>query len=51
MGKFALIFSGSVDAAKKCIKDGFNGITYDMDANILINACKDIVMQVKYFIS
>lgn len=46
-GKFALIFSGSADAAKKYIKDGFNGVACSMDINILINAYKDLVSQIK----
>jgi len=46
-GKFVLIYSGSVDSAKKYLKDGFNGVAYSMDLNILINAYKDVIRQIK----
>ncbi|HOR87196.1 MAG TPA: aldolase/citrate lyase family protein, partial [Bacillota bacterium] len=46
-GKYALIFSGSADAAKKYLKDGFDGVAYGLDTNILINAYRDYVKQIK----
>lgn len=46
-GKYALIFSGSVSTARKYLKDGFNGIAYSMDTNILINALSNCVNEIK----
>lgn len=46
-GKFALIYCGTVDAARKYIKDGFDGVAYGMDALVIINAYKDILKQIK----
>jgi len=46
-GKSIFIFSGSVEAARKYIKDGFNGIAYSLDTNILVSALKDCVRQIK----
>lgn len=46
-GKFVLIYSGSADSAKKYLKDGFNGVAYNLDASILINAYKNDVKQIK----
>jgi len=46
-GKFAFIFCGSVDTARKYIKDGFNGIAYSLDTNIFINALKNHIKQIK----
>ncbi|MGB5823010.1 MAG: aldolase/citrate lyase family protein [Proteocatella sp.] len=31
-GKFVLIYAGSEEAAKKYLKDGFNGAAYNIDA-------------------
>lgn len=46
-GKFAFIYSGSIDAARKYIKDGFNGVAYCMDTSVIINAYKGCVEQIK----
>ncbi len=46
-GKFSLIFGGSIEISKKYIKDGFNGVAYTMDTDILVNAYRDRVKQIK----
>lgn len=46
-GKFIFIFSGSIEASKKYIKEGFNGVAYNLDTGILVNAYRDCVKQIK----
>lgn len=46
-GKFSFIFSGSIDLAKKYLKDGFDAVTYGLDTGILVNAYRDCVKQIK----
>lgn len=46
-GKFALIFAGNTEAAKRYLDDGFNGVAINMDAAIYINAFKSIIREVR----
>ncbi len=46
-GKFAFIYSGSVDAARKYIKDGFDGVAFGMDTSVIINAYRSYIEQIK----
>jgi 2-keto-3-deoxy-L-rhamnonate aldolase RhmA len=46
-GKFAFIFSGSIDSSKKYLKDGFDGVAYSLDTGILVNAYRDCVKQIR----
>ncbi|WML34656.1 hypothetical protein [Clostridium sp. OS1-26] len=46
-GTFALIYAGSEEAAKKYFQDGFNGVAYDMDTRVYINAYRNIIKNIK----
>lgn len=46
-GKLALIYSGSVEAARQYIKAGFDGVAYGQDTVIITNAYKSFVEQIK----
>ncbi|MBV7272627.1 hypothetical protein I6U48_06800 [Clostridium sp. PL3] len=46
-GKFALIYAGSKESAKKYFQEGFDGVAYDMDTRVYINAYKDIIKNIK----
>jgi 4-hydroxy-2-oxoheptanedioate aldolase len=46
-GKFAFIYSGSVEAARKYIRDGFNGVAYALDTTVIINAYRNFIEQIK----
>ena len=46
-GKFSFIYSGSRDGTKKFFSDGFDGVAYNMDAAVYIQAYKDIISELK----
>ncbi|MDD4844367.1 MAG: aldolase/citrate lyase family protein [Anaerotignum sp.] len=46
-GKFVLIYAGSEEVAKKYLEDGFDGVAYNMDAIVYINAYKNIIKNIK----
>ncbi len=46
-GKFALIYAGSEEVAKKYLEDSFDGVAYNMDAIVYINAYKNIIKNIK----
>lgn len=46
-GKFSFIYTGSISAAKQYLADGFDGVAYNMDAAVLINAYKSIISEIK----
>lgn len=46
-GKFVLIYAGNEEAAKKYFQDGFDGVAYDMDTRVYINAYRNIIKDIK----
>ena len=46
-GKFSFIYAGNKDGAKKFFADGFDGVAYNMDAIVYINAYKELIKELK----
>ncbi len=46
-GKFSFIYAGAKDGAKKYFADGFDGVAYNMDAIVYINAYKELIREIK----
>jgi len=46
-GKFAFIYAGNTDAAKKHFAQGFDAVAYNMDAIMLIDAYKTAIKSIK----
>lgn len=46
-GKFSFIYSGSKGGTKRFFSDGFDGVAYNMDAAVYIQAYKEIIKELK----
>ena len=46
-GKFAFIYAGNIDSAKKHFAAGFDAVAYNMDIIVLIDAFKEVVRNIK----
>ena len=47
VGKISSVFTGRFDDIDKYYKQGFDIVTYSLDANILVDGFKNIVSTVK----
>jgi 4-hydroxy-2-oxoheptanedioate aldolase len=45
-GKAAFIYAGTEEGARKCFKDGFDGVAYNMDTRVYISAYRQIVSNI-----